>query len=169
VRAWLSPDEKLKAPVRGDTNMPHTYTNLNFHIIFGTKDHRPLIDEKFKEPLLTYIIGIVTNISGKILAINAMPDHVHILLSSSADKSSADLARAIKTNSSKYIHEQFPDLLFQWQEGYGAFTVSHSQIDAVVKYIAGQAEHHKRISFEEEFTEFLKRHGVEFDPKYMWR
>jgi putative transposase len=149
--------------------MPQTHTNLIYHIIFGTKERRPLIKGDIKERLLKYITGIVANIGGKTVAINAAADHIHILVSMGTDKAIAEILRAIKANSSKFIHEEFPSHLFQWQDGYAAFTVSHSQANVVAKYIDGQEEHHRKISFEEEFGVFLKKHGIEIDPRYMWR
>ncbi len=148
--------------------MPQTHTNLIYHIIFGTKERRPLIDNDIREHLLKYITGIIANYGGKTIAINCTADHVHILVSLGADKALSEIVRAIKANSSKFIHEKFPSHLFQWQSGYAAFTVSHSQADSIIKYIGGQAEHHRRIPFEEEFAAFIKKHGIEIDPRYMW-
>jgi REP element-mobilizing transposase RayT len=147
--------------------MPHTYTNLVYHVIFGTKDRRPLLDG-ITERLYQYMIGIVSNLRGNTLAINGTTDHVHVLISLPADVPITEFVRTLKAGSSKWVHEEFSAKLFQWQNGYSAFTVSHSQIPTVSNYIAGQAEHHKTVSFEEEFTAFLKKHGVEYDPRYIW-
>lgn len=148
--------------------MPQTHTNLIYHIIFGTKERRPFIDDSIRERLLKYITGIVANCGGKTVSLNATENHLHILMSIGADKALAELVRTIKANSSKFVHEEFPSHLFQWQDGYAAFTVSHSQANIVAKYIDGQAEHHRRISFEEEFAVFIKKHGIEIDPRYIW-
>jgi REP element-mobilizing transposase RayT len=148
--------------------MPQTHINLIFHIIFGTKERRPLIDNGFKEQLFKYITGIIANYGGKTIVVNGTADHIHILVSLGADKALSEIVRAIKANSSKFIHEEFPSQLFQWQDGYAAFTVSHSQADSVIKYISGQEEHHRQISFEDEFAAFIKKHGIETDPRYIW-
>jgi putative transposase len=148
--------------------MPQTHTNLIYHIIFGTKERRPLIEDNTRERLLKYISGIVANSGGKTVAVNGTADHIHLLISMGADKALAEIVRTIKANSSKFVHEEFPSSLFQWQDGYAAFTVSHSQADAVVKYIGSQTEHHRKISFEQEFATFIKKHGIEIDPRYMW-
>jgi putative transposase len=148
--------------------MPQTHTNLIYHIIFGTKERRPLIDDSISEQLFKYITGIIANHGGKTVAINGTADHIHILVSLNADKALSEIVRAIKANSSKFVHDEFPSQLFQWQDGYAAFTVSHSQADSVVKYIVGQPEHHRKISFEEEFAAFIKKHGIKIDPRYMW-
>src|SRR5213595_3104650 len=117
--------------------MSHTYTNLLIHFIFSTKDRAPEIDEDLHERLLPYIGGIIKELKGSPLAINAMPDHVHLLLSLAADVAPAEMMRVVKTNSSRWVHERFPKhKSFAWQKGYGAFSVSESNANKVREYIA---------------------------------
>ena len=113
--------------------------------------------------------GIIKGENGDLLAAGGTDDHVHLLLSLHPQTSVADAMRLVKTNSSKWIHGDFPDKAkFAWQPGYGAFSVSKSHVDNVTQYIANQEEHHKRLSFQDEFIEFLKRHEIEFDARYLW-
>jgi REP element-mobilizing transposase RayT len=149
--------------------MPSTYTNLLYHIIFSTKNRELLIDETWKEELYKYIGGIVRANGGTCIEINGMPDHVHILAKLKPAISVADMLKLIKSNSSKWINdEKIPGRSFAWQIGYAAFSVSESQIYAVRWYIRNQAGHHRKQSFQEELIELLKRHGVEYDSRYLW-
>ena len=149
--------------------MAHTYTHLLYHAIWSTKDRRPLIDPDLRARLFPYLGGIAAELGGKTLEIGGMPDHVHLLLCLPASVAIADALRVIKTNSSRWVHETWPERrTFAWQTGYGAFTVSRSNREMVAKYIAEQEEHHRRLSFQEEFMAFLKRHGVEYDERYLW-
>ena len=103
------------------------------------------------------------------MSINAVADHVHALIRMPSDVSPAEMMRVVKTNSSRWVHEQWPaQESFVWQTGYGAFSVSESNLDQVREYIARQEEHHKRMTFQEEFIAFLKRHNLQYDPKYIW-
>ncbi len=150
--------------------MAHTYTNLLAHVIFSTKMRAPLIDAELRERLFPYMGGIIRELGGKALAINGTADHVHVLLLQSTEHSIEETMRVVKANSSRWIHEQWPQRgLFAWQRGYGAFSVSRSHVPTVVKYIREQEEHHRKMSFDEEFRLFLKRHGVEYEPQYLWR
>lgn len=150
--------------------MAHTFTNLLTHVVFSTKAREPLIDRELKDRLFPYIGGIVRELGGKVLAIGGASDHVHILLLLPAGASTEGALRVIKANSSRWIHEQWPQRsLFAWQRGYGAFSVSRSQVPAVARYVAKQETHHRRLSFEQEFLLLLKRHGVDFEPRYLWR
>jgi REP element-mobilizing transposase RayT len=149
--------------------MAHTYTHLLTHIIFSTKDRAPLLDAGLKERLFPYLGGIIRAHDGKALIINGPADHVHILASIAAKHSLSDLMRELKADSSGWVHETFPDRnSFGWQTGYGAFSVSHSSLADVEKYIASQEEHHRRVSFQEEFLAFLKRHEIEYDERFIW-
>jgi putative transposase len=148
--------------------MPHTYTRLLVHAVFSTKERRPLIVPDLKPRLLAYIGGIVTDLKAKTLATNAVTDHVHLLLSLPATLAVADILRLVKTNSSKWVHDNWPTHEFAWQTGYGAFTVSASNVDQVRHYIANQEEHHRTVSFQEEFLALLTRHGIEYDDRYVW-
>jgi REP element-mobilizing transposase RayT len=149
--------------------MGHTYTHLLVHIVFGTKHRMPIIDDDLRERLFPYIGGIVREIGGAALIVNGTADHVHILASVPATISIADLMRVAKTNSSRWVNEQKDRKnRFEWQSGYGAFSVSHSNLESVRRYIANQEEHHRKMTFAEEFVSFLKKHGVAYDERYLW-
>ena len=149
--------------------MPRSYTNLIYHIVFSTKDRRPLITAARQERLYDYIGGIIRGLGGISLGINGIEDHVHVLTKLRPDKALSDVLRDLKANSSGWMHDVFPDARdFSWQNGYGAFTVSASQISAVEKYIADQQIHHAKQSFEDEFVGLLKKNEIEFDPIYLW-
>lgn len=147
--------------------MAHTYTDLLAHIIFSTKDRQPLITSDLKPRLHAYICGIVTDIGGKALIVGGIDDHVHLLANLPKTAAPADTMRTIKANSSKWAHD-FSGKPFAWQGGYGAFSVSRSNVDAVYNYIASQEEHHKRMTFQEEYLMLLKKHGIEYDERYLW-
>jgi putative transposase len=144
-----------------------SYISLLTHIIFSSKDRHHLIDEPLRTRLFQYMGGIITDMAAKPIIINGPANHVHILASMPAKISVSDFMRTVKANSSRWVHENFSET-FEWQKGYGAFSVSPSQARTVENYIAGQVEHHKRVTFEEEFISFLKRHGVEYDERYIW-
>lgn len=149
--------------------MAGTFTNLLYHVIFSTKDRQGLILPEFRHDLHDYIGGILRNTGGILLAIGGVPDHIHLVLKLGADASVAETLRIIKANSSKWANKRSAkSSRFEWQRGYGAFTVSESQLPAVVDYVQRQEEHHRSRSFQEEFTAFLERHGISFDPKYIW-
>ena len=149
--------------------MPSSYTCLRYHLIWSTKHREPLIVDEFRDRLFEYIGGILRGHGGKLLAAGGMPDHVHLLADVSKQQAIADAVRDIKANSSGWIHETFPQhRAFAWQTGYGAFTVSYSNVETVKRYIANQAEHHRVRSFQEEFVEFLRKHEVEYEEKYLW-
>ena len=149
--------------------MPHSFACLHYHLIFSTKHRLPQITPDFAGRLYEYMGGIVRAENGCLLTSGGMPDHVHLLVSLPAKPSVADCLRIIKANASKWVHETFPDKhAFAWQEGYGAFSVSLSNDGNVERYIARQEEHHRRMTFQEEFLEFLKRHRVPYDEKYIW-
>ena len=147
--------------------MPHTFTSLLTHIIFSTKDRLHLIDDDLRPHLHAYLGGIVRELKGTPLIINGTDDHVHLLIALPPTVSLSDTLRVIKTNSSRWAHEtrRRP---FAWQSGYGAFSVSRSNVAAVTHYIAQQEEHHRKVSFKEEFISFLKKHEIEFDERYIW-
>ena len=149
--------------------MPHTYANLLVHVIFGTKDRRPTITAELRPRLLAYMGGVVRAVGGTPAIVNGTDDHVHILLGLPVTKAVADVLRVVKANSSRWAHETFPARRdFAWQSGYGAFSVSQSNAAAVHAYIAEQEEHHRRMSFQEEYVAFLKRHGIAYDERYVW-
>ena len=150
--------------------MPHSYVCDLVHYIFGTKERFPFIDHELELRLWPYIGGIARDNGMKALAIGGTADHVHTLLSLPATMSVAKAVQLIKGGSSKWVHDTFANYRkFEWQEGYGAFSVSASQMDKTVAYIARQKEHHRKKTFEEEFLQFLDKHGVEYDRRYVFR
>jgi putative transposase len=149
--------------------MANTYTQLYVHLVFAVKGRQNFISKDKKDELQKFITGVVTNRKHKLLAIENEPDHIHILLSIRPDVALSDLTRDIKANSSRWINERFPNgLKFSWQDGYGAFSVSRSQLSTVIAYIHNQEEHHRTKSFKEEFLGLLKRHEIEFDERYLF-
>ena len=149
--------------------MANTCISLNIHIIFSTKDRAPMIDVEWRERLWAYLGGISRENKMKALEIGGVADHVHMLVSLPSTLSAAKAVQLLKGNSSKWINETFPGKSrFQWQEGYGAFSVSSSQIKVTIEYIRGQEEHHRKKTFQEEYLAFLKRHGVSYDERYLW-
>src|SRR3989475_7361540 len=147
-----------------EVNMSDSYTNLLYHIIFSTKDRRPLITEDRQPRLYDYIGGTIRGLGGISLELNGTEDHVHLLTKLRPDKALSDVLRDLKANASGWMHDVFPELRdFSGQRGYGAFTVSHSNLEEVRQYITRQKEHHARISFRDEFIEFLKVNGIEYD------
>ena len=147
-----------------------SYVNLIYHIVFSTKDRKPIITEKYQERLYEYIGGIIRKQGGIALAINGVEDHVHVLAKLRQDKALSDMIRDFKANASGWMHDVFPEAKdFSWQNGYGAFTVSASQIKAVSKYIVEQEIHHHKRSFEAEFIELLTKNEIEFNEQYLWK
>lgn len=138
-------------------------------IIFAVKGRRNLIRETHSDEIEKYICGIINNNKSKPLAIYCNPDHIHILVGMNPSVALSDLVRDIKANSSRWINDKkWISEQFRWQEGYGGFTYSKSQLDTVIKYILRQPEHHKKWSFKQEYLELLKRFEVEFEEKYLF-
>jgi len=149
--------------------MPTTYSNLLYHIVFSTKQRLPLIDDNWQEELYRYIGGIIRAEGGVLLEIGGINDHVHILAKLKPAISVAEMLNKIKANSSKWANDHKMKMRkFGWQEGYSAFSVSESQIPRLAHYIQNQEEHHRKQSYQEELLALLERHGIEFDPKYLW-
>jgi putative transposase len=149
--------------------MAHTYTNLLVHVVFSTKDRAPFLDTGLRQRLFPYLGGIVRELGGQALQINGPADHVHILALLPARISLSELVGKVKANSSGWVHREFSGKpAFAWQTGYATFSVSHSQKQTVLNYIANQEEHHRKISFGEELIAFLKKHEVEYDPRYVF-
>jgi putative transposase len=146
--------------------MPHTFTNLLTHAVFSTKDRAPLIKPEIRPRLHAYLGGIVREAQGTAFIVNGTAEHVHLLISLPPTLSLADAMRVLKTNSSRWMNED-QRVPFAWQSGYGAFSVSRSNAEAVSRYIARQEEHHRKISFREELIAFLRRHEIEFDERYV--
>jgi putative transposase len=149
--------------------MGHSYTNLLYHIVFSTKDRQPWLDTETSTRLYDYLGGAIRSEKGTSISINGCADHIHLLAKLRQDKAVSDVLRDIKANSSGWVHREFPKLkAFGWQSGYGAFTVSQSQVKTVKRYIANQQVHHRRRSFKEEFIALLEAHEIEYDAKYLW-
>ena len=150
-------------------NLANTYSQIYVHIVFAVKGRQNLIGTEIREELHKYITGIVTNRDQKLLSIFCMPDHTHILIGLKPSISISDLVRDIKAGSSKFINDK--KLIkgkFSWQEGFGVFSYSRSQIDTVIKYIQTQEKHHSKKTFKEEYLEFLEKFKVEYDEKYLF-
>lgn len=148
--------------------MSQSYTNLLYHLIFSTKERRPVITLDYKPRLYDYIGGIIRGLGGISLGLDGAADHVHVLAKLRPDRALSDVLRDLKANASGWMHDVFPEAKdFSWQRGYGAFTVSQSNVIDVQRYIAGQEEHHKRVSFRDEFIQFLKANGIAYDERYL--
>jgi len=148
--------------------MPSTYLSLHYHLIFSTKERRCLIADPWRGRLHAYLGGTVRTLDGVPEAIGGTADHVHMLVGLRALHCLADVLREIKRPSSQWVHETLGIAEFAWQEGYGAFTVSASDLAAVKQYILRQEEHHRKKTFQEEYVGFLQRSGVEYDERYLW-
>jgi REP element-mobilizing transposase RayT len=145
--------------------MSSTHLSLNYHLVFATKNHVLCLDRTWRGRLHGFLGGCIRTEGGVALAVGGVADHIHILAGLKATHCLADVLRNIKSASSRWVHEEIGLKPFAWQEGYGAFTVSMSQIPAVRAYIENQEEHHRTKSFREEYLGFLDRHGI--DPKFV--
>jgi REP element-mobilizing transposase RayT len=149
--------------------MGQTLTNLLTHIIFSTKGRQPLITTECKPDLMAYLGGIVGELNGKPLIINGTSDHVHLLIQLPPTLTVADCLRIVKTNSSRWFHQRWSSQKrFNWQGGYGAFSVSRSNAQKVIAYIENQEKHHQKKTFQEEYIALLKRHDLDYDERYIW-
>jgi len=150
--------------------MPNTYTQIHIHAVFAVQNRLSLIVKPWEQRLYQYITGIIQNHGHKLLAINGMPDHVHILFGMRPSQSLSDLMRDVKGDSSIWINEnKFVAGKFSWQEGYGAFSYSKSQVHAVATYIENQELHHKKRSFIEEYIKILQDFEIEYDEKFTFK
>ncbi len=167
----------MKSPVRDEiliseiqNNMANTYTQIHIQAVFTVQNRDCIILEHWRDELYKYITGIVQNNKHKLVAINSMPDHVHILFGLRPSQSISDLIQDIKGSSSKWINEKkFVAGKFFWQEGYGAFSYSKSDLSNVIQYINYQQEHHKKRTFTEEYTDLLKEFEIEYDDNYIFK
>jgi len=147
--------------------MAHTESNLLIHVIFSTKGRRALIRPEIRDDLFAYMGGIVRELKGIALIVNGTADHVHMLIRIRPVQSVSDIVRIVKANSSRWVHEKLK-AYFAWQTGYASFSVSQSNLPGVIEYIAGQEEHHRKHTFQEEFVAFLKKNGIDYDERYIW-
>ena len=148
--------------------MANTFTQIYIQFVFAVQDRVSLIRCEWKDELYKYITGIVQNNKHKLISINGIPNHIHVFIGYKPHQLIPDLLQDIKGSSSKWINQKgFLKGRFKWQEGYGAFSYSHSQIDSVVKYIMNQEKHHKKKTFREEYIELLKRFNIPYDEKYV--
>jgi REP element-mobilizing transposase RayT len=146
--------------------MSHTCGNILLHFIWSTHERRPLITPEIRDDVFAYLGGIVREMDETALIVGGVADHVHMLVRARPMHAAAEIARVVKTNSSRWIRERIPD--FAWQTGYGVFSVSGSNVDAVTTYIASQEEHHRTHSFQDEFRAFLRKNGIVVDEKHVW-
>ena len=148
--------------------MANTYTQLYIQFVFAVQNRMSLIQASWKDELYKYMTGIVQNNKHKLIAINGMPNHVHIFIGYKPHQMIPDLMQGIKGSSSAWINKKgFIKGKFSWQESYGAFSYSHSHIDRVAKYIMDQEQHHKKKTFKEEYLDFLNKYNVEYDERYV--
>ncbi len=147
--------------------MSHTYCCLLFHCVFSTKERRKTISPEIQPRLWAYVGGIARELGMRALAVGGMDDHIHMLLSLPSTLTLAEAMRIIKSASSRWMHVTCSLKAFEWQEGYGAFSVGYSQTETTLTYIANQREHHLKHDFQAEFIAFLQKHRVEYDPRYV--
>lgn len=146
-----------------------TFSQIYIQLVFAVKGRQSLISQKWEEELYKYITGIIQNKGQKMLAINGMPDHIHILIGMKPSCCLSDLVREVKKSSNEFVKQKgYSPFKFQWQEGYGAFSYSHSALDNVIRYIQKQKEHHRRKTFKEEYKEFLKKFQIEHKDEYLF-
>lgn len=160
-------------PLGGKTNlltMPNTYTQIHIQCIFAVKFRLALITKEWKERLHQYITGIVQNHDHKMIAINSMPDHLHMLFGMRPNQSLSDLMRIVKGNSSEWVNKQkFTQKAFRWQDGFGALSYEKKKISVVADYIRNQEFHHQKKTFLEEYREFLDNFEIEYDERYIFK
>ncbi|OYU67606.1 MAG: transposase [Cytophagaceae bacterium BCCC1] len=149
--------------------MAGTFSQIYIQLVFAVKGRESLIQSIWEEELYKYIAGIIKNKGQKLLAINGMPDHIHIFIGMKPSCSLSDLVREIKKSSNEFINEKkFTATKFQWQEGFGAFSYGHSALDNVIAYIQNQKEHHKKIRFKDEYKTFLNKFQIEYKDEYLF-
>jgi len=148
--------------------MAHTYSNILIHALFSTKQRRPYLDAELKQELFPYMGGIIAKLHGQSLLINGPSDHVHLLFVQPAALGLAEIMEKGKANSSRWVHTRWPQRKsFAWQTGYTAFSVSQSQVETVLEYIQNQERHHQKRTFQEELVALLKKHRIEYDPRFV--
>ena len=148
--------------------MPSTHTSLHYHLVWSTKDRRNLIEPSWRPRLHAWLGGCIKVLDGVPLAVGGVADHVHCLVGLKATHCLSDFMRVVKSESSEWIHTDIQLPVFQWQEGYGAFTVSPNSREKVVSYIRNQETHHATKTFQEEYLELLQQAGIEYDERFLW-
>ena len=149
--------------------MAHTYTNILIHALFSTKDRQPWLTPEIREEVFSYLGGTINELGGQSLLVNDPRDHVHMLFVQPRTLSIASVTEKVKAHSSGWVKDRWPNRRhFAWQTGYAAFSVSQSHAEQVKHYIGNQEEHHRKVSFQEEVLAFLKKQGVEYDPRYVF-
>jgi REP-associated tyrosine transposase len=149
--------------------MPNTYTQIHIHFVFAVKYREGVIHKDWKDELYKYITGVIQNNKHKLISINGMPDHIHILIGLRPTQSISELLQDIKGNSSKWINDKkFVKGKFEWQEGYGAFSYGKSQLKDVITYIENQEKHHQHKTFRQEYLEFLQKFEIDYDEKFIF-
>lgn len=149
--------------------MPGTFSQIYIHCIFAVKNRAPYLKKEFREEVFKYISGIITNKGHKAIIVNGMYDHIHLLIGLKPSNSLSELIRDVKNNSSNFINKNnWLTQKFKWQEGYGAFSCSHSQLGAVYDYILNQEMHHQKRSFKEENNELMNKNDIEYELKYLF-
>lgn len=150
--------------------MANTYSQIHIQLVFAVQNRESLIGSKWKNELYQYLVGIIQNHQQKVIAINGMPDHVHILIGLRPSQSISDLMQKVKGDSSKWINRKgFVLGKFSWQEGYGVFSYGKSQIDDVIEYIKRQEIHHQRKTFKEEYLQFLEKFALDYDERFVFK
>ncbi len=147
--------------------MSHTHTSLVYHVVFSTQGHLPLLTPEARSEFFPYMAGLIKEKKGKPIILNGYVDHGHLLFSLPPDVSLSDSMRFVKANSSRWMKQRF-GRPFAWQKGFGAFSVSRSNVDAVARYIRDQEQHHRKFDFKTEFVSLLDKNGVEYDAQYLW-
>ena len=150
--------------------MANTYSQIYIQIVFAMEGRQNLIDPKHNDDLQKYITGIVTKQNQKLIAVNNVPDHIHLVIGQRPDSALSDLVGDIKSGSTNFINRQrWVKGRFNWQEGFGAFSYSRSQLDAVIRYVKNQQKHHQRLSFRDEYVELLDKFEVPYDERYIFK
>lgn len=150
--------------------MANTYTQIHIQLVFAVQNRASLIKDSWKNEMYKYMTGIIQNKDHKMLQINSMPDHIHILIGLRPTQALAELVKVVKQESTNWINDQkFTPKKFNWQEGYGAFSYTKSDVPRVIKYIQNQENHHREIKFLDEYVEMLKVHEIDYDEKYLFK
>ena len=158
------------AAIAHSDGVPQSLAKILVHTVFSTKERRPFLRDKvLREEMYRYLGGILANLECQPIIAGGVEDHVHLLCALSRTCNAADLVKEVKRGSSVWMKSKKPELRdFAWQNGYGIFSVGFSQIESVRDYIAGQEEHHRKVSFQDEFRQLLHRYDIEFDERYLW-